>query len=106
MHFEKDVVGGTTTMNAHDALAHVQSPSPARPSTTRLSRRLTEVHTLSTKNGCWKVFANGMVVVSLTLFVAISAIIIAADQGQWQLWGDNTPAHFIFVGQYRYFVFL
>jgi hypothetical protein len=39
-----------------------------------------------------------MIIISLTVFTAILAIVIAADQGQWQLWADNTPAHFIFVG--------
>ena len=31
-------------------------------------------------------------------FRCVTAIIMAADEGQWGLWADNTPAHYIFVG--------
>lgn len=31
------------------------------------------------------------------LFRCVMAIIMAADEGQWGLWADNTPAHYIFV---------
>jgi len=32
------------------------------------------------------------------LFLCVTAVIMAADEGQWGLWADNTPAHYIFVG--------
>ena len=48
--------------------------------------------------GGFKTFRRVVTGAGAVIFIACLGMVVAADQGQWQVWAEGTPAHYVFVG--------